>query len=150
LNPGGSRRRARLSIDLRKNLDRMMWSPVLAISLGAAAGALMRWQLGVGLNSFFPSVPPGTLAANLIGGYIIGLAVAYLAQAPNLAPEWRLFIITGFCGGLTTFSTFSAEVVARLQEGQLMWAMGAIVIHVTGSLVMTLAGLATGRLLESL
>jgi len=128
----------------------MIWSPVLAISLGAAAGALFRWQLGVRLNSFFPAVPPGTLAANLIGGYIIGLAVAYLAQAPNLAPEWRLFIITGFCGGLTTFSTFSAEVVARLQEGQLMWAMGAIVIHVTGSLVMTLAGLATGRLLESL
>jgi CrcB protein len=110
----------------------------------------LRWRLGVGLNSFFPSVPPGTLAANLIGGYIIGLAVAYLAQAPNLAPEWRLFVITGFCGGLTTFSTFSAEVVTRLQEGQLMWAMGAIAIHVAGSLVMTLAGLATGRLLESL
>jgi len=128
----------------------MIWSPVLAISLGAAAGALMRWQLGVGLNSFFPTVPPGTLAANLIGGYIIGLAIAYLAQAPNLAPEWRLFVITGFCGGLTTFSTFCAEVGTRLQEGQLMWAMGAIAIHVAGSLLMTLAGLATGRLLESL
>ena len=127
-----------------------MWSPVLAISLGAAAGALFRWQLGVRLNSLFPAVPPGTLAANLIGGYIIGLAVAWLAQAPNLAPEWRLFVITGFCGGLTTFSTFSAEVVTRLQEGQLMWAMGAIAIHVAGSLVMTLAGLATGRLLELL
>lgn len=128
----------------------MIWSPVLAISLGAAAGALFRWQLGVRLNSLFPAVPPGTLAANLIGGYIIGLAVAYLAQAPHLAPEWRLFIITGFCGGLTTFSTFSAEVVTRLQEGQLTWAMGAIAIHVAGSLLMTLAGLATGRLLESL
>jgi CrcB protein len=128
----------------------MNWSPVLAISLGAAGGALFRWQLGVRLNSFFPAVPPGTLAANLIGGYIIGLAVAYLAQAPNLAPEWRLFIITGFCGGLTTFSTFSAEVVARLQEGQPMWALGAIAIHVAGSLIMTLAGLATWRILESL
>lgn len=148
--PGGSRRHARLSIALRKNSDRMIWSPVLAISLGAAAGALFRWQLGVRLNSLFPAVPPGTLAANLIGGYIIGLAVAYLAQAPHLAPEWRLFIITGFCGGLTTFSTFSAEVVTRLQEGQLTWAMGAIAIHVAGSLLMTLAGLATGRLLESL
>ena len=127
-----------------------MWSPVLAISFGAAAGALLRWRLGLGLNSFFPTVPLGTLAANLIGGYIIGLAVAYLAEAPNIAPEWRLFIITGFCGGLTTFSTFSAEVVTLLQEGRLAWAMGAIAVHVTGSLMMTLAGLASWRLLESL
>lgn len=128
----------------------MMWSPVLAISAGAAAGALLRWQLGVQLNSLFPTVPPGTLAANLIGGYIIGFAIAYLAQAPQLAPEWRLFIITGFCGGLTTFSTFSAEVVTRLQEGQWIWAGGAIAIHVIGSLTMTLAGIATWQLLKSL
>ncbi|MGD0564840.1 MAG: fluoride efflux transporter CrcB [Roseiarcus sp.] len=128
----------------------MIWSPVLAISFGAAAGALLRWQLGARLNSFFPAVPPGTLAANMIGGYIIGVAIAYLAQAPNLAPEWRLFIVTGFCGGLTTFSTFSAEVVTLLQEGQLVWAMGAIAIHVTGSLMMTLAGLATWQMLKSL
>ena len=101
----------------------MNWAPVLAVSIGAAAGALLRWQLGVHLNSFFPVVPPGTLAANLIGGYIIGLTIAFLAQAPNIAPEWRLLIITGFCGGLTTFSTFSAEVVTRLQDGQLAWAM---------------------------
>ena len=127
----------------------MIWSPVFAISLGAAAGALLRWQLGVRLNSFFPAVPPGTLAANMIGGYIIGFAIAYLAQAQNLAPEWRLFIITGFCGGLTTFSTFSAEVVTLLQEGRLVWAMGAIAIHVAGSLMMTLAGLATWQVLKS-
>ena len=127
----------------------MMWSPVLAISAGAAGGALLRWQLGVQLNSLFPTVPPGTLAANLIGGYIIGFAIAYLAQAPNLAPEWRLFIITGFCGGLTTFSTFSAEVVTRLQEGQWIWAASAIAIHVAGSLTMTLAGIATWQLLRS-
>jgi fluoride exporter len=126
----------------------MIWSPVLAISFGAAAGALLRWQLGVHLNSFLPALPLGTLAANLVGGYIIGLAVAYFAQAPNIAPEWRLLIITGFCGGLTTFSTFSAEVVTQLQEGQLAWAMGAIAIHVTGSLMMTLAGIATGQLLK--
>jgi CrcB protein len=126
----------------------MIWSPVLAISFGAAAGALLRWQLGVRLNSFLPALPLGTLAANLVGGYIIGLAIAYFAQAPNIAPEWRLLIITGFCGGLTTFSTFSAEVVTRLQEGQLAWAMGAIAIHVTGSLMMTLVGLATGQLLK--
>jgi fluoride exporter len=128
----------------------MIWSPVLAISIGAAAGALLRWQLGVQLNSLFPVLPPGTLAANLIGGYIIGLTIAYLAQAPNIAPEWRLLIITGFCGGLTTFSTFSAEVVTRLQEGHLVWAIGAIAIHVTGSLIMTFAGLATGQVLKYL
>jgi fluoride exporter len=128
----------------------MIWSPILAISFGAAAGALLRWQLGVQLNSLFPVLPPGTLAANLIGGYIIGLTIAYLAQAPNIAPEWRLLIITGFCGGLTTFSTFSAEVVTRLQEGHLVWAIGAIATHVTGSLIMTFAGLATGQLLKYL
>ncbi len=128
----------------------MIWSPVFAISFGAAAGALLRWQLGVHMNSLWPNLPLGTLAANLIGGYIIGVAVAYFAQAPNIAPEWRLLIITGFCGGLTTFSTFSAEVVTRLQEGQLTWAVGAIAVHVTGSLVMTLAGIATVQLLKVL
>ncbi len=128
----------------------MIWIPVLAISVGAAAGALLRWQLGVQLNSIFPILPPGTLAANLVGGYIIGFAIDYFAQAPHLSPEWRLLIITGFCGGLTTFSTFSAEVVTRLQEGQLLWAMGAIAIHVTGSLMMTFAGLATAQLLRYL
>jgi CrcB protein len=120
-----------------------MWKAILAIALGAALGALLRWQLGARLNSLFPAVPAGTLAANLIGGYIIGLAIAYFACAPGIAPEWRLFIITGFCGGLTTFSTFSAEVVTLLQEGRLSWAVGAIAIHVTGSLLMTLAGLAS-------
>jgi fluoride exporter len=123
-----------------------MWKPILAISLGAVLGALLRWQLGLKLNSFFPSLPPGTLTANLIGGYIIGLAVAYFAQAPDIAPEWRLLIITGFCGGLTTFSTFSAEVVNLLQAGRLVWAMGSIATHVAGSLAMTLAGLATWQM----
>ncbi|SDJ44109.1 camphor resistance protein CrcB [Pseudomonas delhiensis] len=122
-----------------------MWKPVLAIALGAAIGALLRWYLGLKLNSLMPTVPPGTLAANLIGGYIIGVAVAYFASAQGIAPEWRLLIITGFCGGLTTFSTFSAEVVTLLQEGRLAWAMGAIVVHVSGSLAMTLLGLFTGN-----
>jgi fluoride exporter len=126
----------------------MPWSPVFAISVGAACGALLRWQLGVRLNSLLPGLPPGTLAANLIGGYIIGAAIAYLAQAPNLAPEWRLFIITGFCGGLTTFSTFSAEVVVSLQEGRLAWALATIAVHVTGSMAMTMAGLASWRALK--
>ena len=127
-----------------------MWTPVLAISIGAAAGALLRWRLGVQLNSFFPVLPLGTLAANLVGGYTIGLAIDYFAQAPHLSPEWRLLIITGFCGGLTTFSTFLAEVAARLQEGQPFWAMGEIAIHVAGSLTMTFAGLATAQLLRYL
>ena len=128
----------------------MIWSPVLAISVGAAAGALLRWQLGVQMNSLFPVLPLGTLAANLAGGYIIGLAIAYFARAPDIAPEWRLLVITGFCGGLTTFSTFSAEVVNPVAGRSLVWAMGAIAIHVIGSLTMTLAGLATARNCEYL
>src|SRR3982074_3165768 len=95
-----------------------MWKSIVAICVGASLGALFRWWLGARLNSFFPAIPPGTLAANLIGGYIIGLAVAFFAAFPALAPEWRLLIITGFCGGLTTFSTFSAEGVTLLQEGR--------------------------------
>jgi len=126
-----------------------MWKPILVISLGAALGALLRWVLGTKLNSVFPDIPPGTLAANLIGGYIIGMAVGYFAQAPGIAPEWRLFSITGFCGGLTTFSTFSAEVVTLLQEGRLPMGLGAIASHVLGSLLMTLAGLASWNWLQA-
>ena len=125
-----------------------MWKSIIAISFGAAIGALLRWQLGAKLNSFSPSIPPGTLTANVVGGYIIGLAIAYFAQASHIAPEWRLFIITGFCGGLTTFSTFSVEVTTLLQEGKLSWAMGAIALHVTGSLLATLAGLASWSVLK--
>jgi CrcB protein len=126
-----------------------MWKPVVAISIGSAAGALMRWQLGIRLNSLFPAIPPGTLAANIIGGYIVGLAIAYFVQAVDIAPEWRLLVITGFCGGLTTFSTFSAEVVTLLQEGRLALAMGAAGIHLFGSLVATFAGMATWQLLKA-
>lgn len=126
-----------------------MWKPIIAISLGAAIGALLRWQLGIRLNSVFPGMPPGTLSANLLGGYIIGLAIAYFAQAPEISPEWRLFLVTGFCGGLTTFSTFSAEVVTLLQEGRLMWAMGTVSAHLAGSLVCTFAGLATWQLFKN-
>lgn len=151
LNPDGLRRfvshLSREELELEK--DRFMPTPALAISLGAAAGALLRWQLGVRLNSVFPAIPPGTLAANLIGGYIIGVAIAYFAQASDIAPEWRLLIVTGFCGGLTTFSTFSAEVVSLLQEGRLTLAMGAIALHVAGSLLATLAGLVSWQLLKS-
>ena len=125
-----------------------MWRPILAISVGSALGALLRWQLGARLNALLPSLPPGTLAANLIGGYIIGLAIAWFAQAPDLSPEWRLFVITGFCGGLTTFSTFSAEIVTLLQQGRAGLAITAIAVHVTGSLAMTLAGIASWQFLK--
>ena len=125
-----------------------MLPAVIAISLGAALGALLRWGLGVGLNHLFPAVPPGTLAANLVGGYLIGLAMALFAQAPDVPPEWRLFVITGFLGGLTTFSTFSAEVVAAMQQGRIGWAAATIGTHVMGSLGLTLLGLATPALLR--
>jgi CrcB protein len=116
---------------------------ILAISIGASAGAVLRWLLGLSLNSLFPTLPPGTLAANLSGGYLIGLAIALFAGHPGLAPEWRLLIITGFLGGLTTFSTFSAEVTVLLQQGRLFWAGLAISAHVLGSLIMTMLGIAT-------
>lgn len=125
-----------------------MISSLLAISLGAALGAVMRWLLGLGLNALFPLIPLGTLSANLIGGYLIGLALAVFSAQPQLPPEVRLFIITGFLGGLTTFSTFSAEVTSLLQQGRLMWAFGAIAVHVLGSLAMTLLGLASGQTLK--
>ncbi len=125
-----------------------MGSAVLAISLGASLGAVLRWALGVGMNHWFPSLPLGTLTANLVGGYFIGLAIALLAQNQHLPPEWRLFIVTGFLGGLTTFSTFSAEVVFALQQGRLGWAAGTVLVHVVGSLLLTMAGMATPTLLQ--
>jgi CrcB protein len=116
---------------------------ILAISLGASLGALLRWWLGLALNGLFPTIPPGTLAANLIGGYLVGLAIAFFATYTALAPEWRLLLITVFCGGLTTFSTFSAEIVTLLQQGRAAWAFAAAAAHLAGSVVMTLAGIAT-------
>ncbi len=120
-----------------------MFQSIVAVSVGASFGALLRWFFGIQLNSLFPAIPPGTLAANLIGGYLIGVAVAFFGNHPALPPEWRLFVITGFLGGLTTFSTFSAEVVSLLQQGRFAWAMGSIALHVVGSLLMTLLGIAT-------
>lgn len=123
-----------------------MLNAVLAISVGSAVGALTRWQLGLRLNQLFPTLPPGTLVANIIGGYIIGLAIAFFSQNNEIAPEWRLLIITGFCGGLTTFSTFSAEVVTLIQEGRFGWASVSIALHVGCSLIATIAGLMTWQL----
>jgi fluoride exporter len=126
-----------------------MWKAIVAVSVGASLGALLRWWLSMTLNQHFPAIPPGTLAANLIGGYVVGVAVAFFATYTAVAPEWRLLVITGFCGGLTTFSTFSAEVVLLIQQGRALWALGAAASHLFGSLVMTFAGIATVAWLRS-
>jgi CrcB protein len=116
---------------------------MVAVTVGGMVGCLMRWFLALMLNRYFPTIPPGTLAANLIGCYVIGVALAVFTFNPAISVEWRLFVTTGFCGGLTTFSTFSAEVVTLMQSGRLGWAMGTIAVHLIGSLLMTLAGIAT-------
>jgi CrcB protein len=120
-----------------------MWRSFVAVSVGGMLGCLLRWCLAMFLNRYVPSLPPGTLAANLIGCYIIGVAMAFFVAYPTFAPEWRLFLTTGFCGGLTTFSTFSAEVVVLLQSGRTTWALGAVAAHLIGSLLMTFAGIAS-------
>ena len=119
-----------------------------AVGAGAAIGALLRWQLSAWLNPLHDGVPPGTLAANLIGGYLVGVGMAWFAQHPDLSPAWRLFVITGFLGGLTTFSTFSAEVVGLLQVGRIGMAFATSCLHLAGSLVATWAGWATVAAVE--
>jgi CrcB protein len=120
----------------------------LAIGLGAAIGAWLRWGLGLWLNPLFPTMPLGTLAANLVGGYSIGLAIAWFAEHPGLPPEARLFLITGLLGGLTTFSTFSAEVVTAMMRG--LWLSGSLIAltHMTGSFLATGLGFYSMRLLK--
>ena len=119
---------------------------LLAVGGGAAAGAWLRWWLGIVLNPVFPTLPLGTLAANLIGGGLIGMALAVLSHFEALAPEVRLLITTGFLGGLTTFSTFSAEATTLLARQQFGWAAALVGAHVTGSIVMTFAGIGVMRL----
>jgi CrcB protein len=120
----------------------------LAVGLGAAIGAWLRWGLGLWLNHVTPELPLGTLSANLVGGYLIGLAVAFFMQHPGVSPEWRLLIITGFLGGLTTFSTFSAETVTLLLRGQYGWGAAIIAAHLGGSLLMTVLGMQTFKWLQ--
>lgn len=120
-----------------------MWSSVLAVVLGAALGALARWGLGLGMNHLWPALPPGTLVANLVGAYLAGLALPLFLAHPEVAPAWRLLVVTGFLGSLTTFSAFSGEVALLLQQGRLLLAAGGIALHVGGSLALTLAGFAT-------
>lgn len=116
--------------------------PVLAICIGASTGALARWGLGLWLSPG-AVIPWGTLAANLIGGYLIGLCVAVFQAMPQLDPVWRLLLITGFLGGLTTFSSFSAEVVGFLMVERYALALGTAMAHVAGSLLMTMIGIKT-------
>ena len=125
---------------------------VIAICLGASAGALARWQLGIWLNAATPpgsTLPLGTLAANLIGGYLVGVCVAVFQAMPQLDPLWRLALVTGFLGALTTFSSFSAEVVAMLAQQRYALALGTAAVHLLGSLLLTIAGIWSTRQLLS-
>ena len=114
--------------------------PLLAVFAGAGTGALLRWGLGSWLNPLFPTVPLGTVAANLLGGLLVGLASAFFAHNASLPPEWRLLVITGFLGGLTTFSTFSIEVVTLIGRQQYGWALGTAALHLAGSLLLCAVG----------
>ncbi len=113
-----------------------------AVGTGAALGAWLRWWLGTRLNPVFPTLPLGTLAANLLGGFLVGVAVAFFNRHPGLAPEARLMVVTGFMGGLTTFSTFSSEVVGLIERGEYLWAAGTASVHLFGSFLLTGLGIA--------
>ena len=121
---------------------------IAAVGFGAAAGAWLRWFLGLRLNPLVPTLPLGTLAANLVGGFLVGVAVAYFERHPQLAPQARLFVITGFMGGLTTFSTFSSEVVGLVLRREYAWAFGAAGAHLLGSLALTAVGIGIVALLS--
>ncbi|MDR9468267.1 fluoride efflux transporter CrcB [Marinospirillum sp.] len=121
-----------------------------AVASGAGAGALLRWWLALKFNASLAALPLGTLLANLAGGYLIGVALAFFAQHPQISPEWRLLLVTGLLGGLTTFSTFSAEVVYMLQQGRLGWAFATTALHLLGSLLMTFFGVLTYNGLKSI
>ena len=119
-----------------------MGTSILAISAGAAAGACLRWGLA-SLNALFPFLPLGTLTANLLGGYLAGIAISVFAAFPAMLPEWRLFLMTGFLGALTTFSAFSVEVALLLQQGRIGWAAGTVAANLCGSVTMTFLGMGT-------
>jgi len=125
-----------------------MLNSILAISLGASLGAILRWVLGLVLDSMSVAITMGTLAANWIGGFLIGVAMAFFSAHTELSPQWRLLIITGFLGGLTTFSSFSAELTSMIQEGRLSIALITVMLHVVGSLLMTFLGIYTYQLFK--
>lgn len=118
-----------------------------AVGTGAFFGAALRWVFGMWLNPLLPALPLGTLAANLLGGLLMGLTMGLFGQFQALPPEARLFIATGFLGGLTTFSTFSAETVTLMLRAQFGWTAAIVAVHLIGSLAMTLAGVGIARLI---
>lgn len=124
-----------------------MLKSMLAVMLGGAVGCTLRWLISLRFNQLFPDLPPGTLLVNLAGGFIIGAALAWFLRYPQIDPAWKLLIVTGLCGGLTTFSTFSSEIMLLLQSGKYFWAMGSVLVHVVGSLLMTFAGFTLVNLL---
>lgn len=127
----------------------MGWTAFISVGLGASIGAWLRWMLSLGLNAVFPLLPLGTLIANMVGGYLMGLVMGIIALGGMLSPELRLLVITGFLGGLTTFSTFSAESVSLISRGDYGWASLHLSSHLLGSLLMTGLGLLTVQLLKS-
>ncbi|MBM3371149.1 MAG: hypothetical protein RLY32_1608 [Pseudomonadota bacterium] len=117
-----------------------------AVMLGGSLGAALRWGLSATMNHRWSAMPLGTWLANLLGGFLVGVAVAWFSKHADMDPAWRLFVITGLLGGLTTFSSFSAEVVSMLQSERYQWALATVALHVLGSLIMTVIGI---RLVES-
>ena len=124
----------------------MTFAGFLVVGSGAAAGAWLRWWLGILLNPYVPALPLGTLAANLLGGLLMGLAMAVMSHYEAIAPEVRLLVTTGFLGGLTTFSTFSGETAALILRAEFVWTAAIVAAHLLGSVLMTLAGIALMRL----
>ena len=125
-----------------------MWPSILAIFFGAGLGALLRAGFNLATVGVASMLPLGTFISNMVGGYLIGIAVAFFGNNPNLSPEWKLLVITGFLGGLTTFSSFSAEVVGFMQRGELAWAFGTVMLNVVGSLSLTFLGILTYQALK--
>jgi fluoride exporter len=121
----------------------------IAVGIGAALGAWLRWGLTLWLNARHVHFPLGTFAANVVGGFLVGIAVAVFMKHPDISPAWRLLIVTGFLGGLTTFSTYSAEVISLIERGHIAWALAVAGSHLMASLLLTALGLWVGRLLQS-
>lgn len=126
-----------------------MFNSIFMISIGASFGAVLRWFFGLQFNALFPTMPMGTVVSNLLGGYVVGLAIGFFNSHPLVSPEYRLLVITGFLGGLTTFSSFSAEVASLLEAERFGWALATISVHVIGSVTLTILGMMTVNYLRS-